>query len=275
MTAVTAGPEPGQAPGRGFVAPLVGYGRRNAMPAAGVAVVLGIWAVCSSFLGRDILPYPWVVAHQMWHDRTFYRPHINATLWEALRGYFYGNVLAIGLAIAFFGVPLLEKVLLQIGVASYCLPIIAIGPILATVFHGDAPQVALAGISVFLTTLTSTTLGLRSVDENSVDLIRAYGGGSVKQMRYVRFRSALPGIFTGLQIAAPLAMLGAIIGEWLGADKGIGVAMVVSEQSVNAPRTYGLAAIVAIITGIWYGLVTLIGRLVTPWAPKTTVGVNT
>jgi ABC-type nitrate/sulfonate/bicarbonate transport system permease component len=244
------------------------------MPLAGVGVVLATWAVCSSFLGNDLLPYPWVVAHRMWLDRNFYTPHVKATLWEAFRGYCYGNLLAIGLAIAFFGVPVLEKVLLQIGVASYCLPIIAIGPILSTVFHGDAPQVALAGISVFLTTLTSTTLGLRSVDENSVDLVRAYGGGTVKQMRYVRFRSALPGIFTGLQIAAPAAMLGAIVGEWLGADKGFGVAMVVSQQAVNAPRTYGLAAVVAIITGVWYGLTVVVSRLVTPWAPRPRMGVN-
>lgn len=243
---------------------------RHTGPALGIAAVVGAWWLLSvTFLGGgDILPTPGALIGQLWHDRGLYPTHVEATGWEAIRGYIYGNALAIGLAVLFFGVPVMEKVLLQIGVASYCLPIIAIGPVLATVFEGDAPQQALAGISVFLTTLVSTLLGLRAADTTALDLVRAYGGGAVRQMRFVRLRSALPSVFTGLKIAAPAAVLGALIGEWMGADRGIGVAMVNSEQAAEVARTYGYAVVVAALTGVWYALTTLAGRLVSPWAPR-------
>lgn len=249
---------------------LLGAGlRRYASPAAGAVVILGVWwlLAVTALSGGTILATPPAVVHELVAHWSFYTPQLRATGWEALRGYLYGNLLAIGLAVAFFGVPFMEKVLLQLGVASYCLPIIAIGPILATVFHGDAPQVALAGISCFLTTLVNTLLGLRAAEPASLDLIRAYGGGAVKQVRYVRLRASLPSLFTGLQIAAPAAVLGAIVGEWLGADSGIGVAMVNSEQALNVNRTYALAVCAAGLAGVWYGLAVLVGRLATPWAP--------
>jgi ABC-type nitrate/sulfonate/bicarbonate transport system permease component len=190
----------------------------------------------------------------------------------AAKGWLIGNGLAIGLAVVFFGVPIVERVLLQIGVASYCLPVIAIGPILTTVFRGDAPQVSLAGISVFFTTLVGTLLGLRAADPASLDVVRASGGGALRQLRYVRLRAALPSTFAGLRIAAPASLLGAIIGEYLGADRGIGVAMVNAQQALEVPRTWALAIVASAVAGLGYALTALVARLVTPWAPRGNVG---
>ena len=120
------------------------------------------------------------------------------------------------LAIAFVQIPLVERALLQLALASYCLPVIAIGPVLAVLFSGDTPKVILAALSVIFTTLIGTLVGLRSADRTSLDLIRAYGGGSWTQLWKVRLRASLPSMFAGLRIAAPAAMLGAIIGEYLG-----------------------------------------------------------
>jgi ABC-type nitrate/sulfonate/bicarbonate transport system permease component len=238
--------------------------------AGGILALLVIWYVLAvtAFRHGHAVPTPTSVIRQYFTDWHLYPANIEQTVREAAWGWLLGNGLAIALAVAFFGVPVMERVLMQLGVASYCLPIIAIGPILTTVFSGDAPQTALAGISVFFTTMIGTLLGLRAADAASLDVIRAAGGGGLKQMRYVRLRAALPSTFAALQIAAPAAILGAIIGEFLGGDKGLGLAMVNAQQSLDVSRTWGIALMASAIAGAGYALTALVARLLTPWAPR-------
>jgi ABC-type nitrate/sulfonate/bicarbonate transport system permease component len=267
--AMFAGTPPGQAP----KSPAENEAGRRLPPWAGGVVGVGVLVVAWWLLAVTVLadggavPTPWELVRQMVRDLDFYPNQIEATVTVAVKGYLIGNGLAVGLAVVGFGVPLVEKVLLQIGGASYCLPIIAIGPILTTVFHGDAPRVALAGLSVFFTTLVGATHGLRAADAASLDVIRAAGGGPVRQMRHVRLRAALPSTFAALRIAAPAAVLGAIIGEFLGADSGLGIAMVTSQQSLKVARTWGLAIVASAVAGVGYALTALASRLATPWAP--------
>jgi ABC-type nitrate/sulfonate/bicarbonate transport system permease component len=122
---------------------------------------------------------------------------------------------------------------------------------------------------VFFPTLVGVCVGLRSADRNSLDLIRAYGGSSWLQLTRVRLRAALPSTFAALQIAAPSAILGAIIGEYLGAaNTGLGVMMIDAEGALDIARTWGIALVCTAVAGILYGLIGLIGRLVAPWAPR-------
>ena len=179
-----------------------------------------------------------------------------------------GNLLAIGLAMLILIGQVFEGPLLQLGVVSYCLPIVAIGPILVLAFRGDTPRVVLAALAVFYTTLIGMLIGLRSSDVTSLDVVRAYGGGPGKQLTKVRLRASLPSLFAALRIAAPAAVLGAIIGEYLGADKGLGVAMINSEQALEVARTWGIALVAAAVAGLGYALTALAGRLLTPWAPR-------
>ncbi|MCL9762463.1 ABC transporter permease subunit [Frankia sp. AiPa1] len=238
--------------------------------AVGVVGLFALWWLLAVTLldNGGVVPTPWEVVRALWDDHQLMWTSARSTVGIALKGWLIGNGLAIGLAVLFFGVPIVERVLLQIGVASYCLPVIAIGPILTTVFDGRTPQIALAGISVFFTTLVGTLLGLRAADPASLDVVRASGGGAFAQMRYVRLRAALPSTFTALQIAAPAAVLGAIIGEFLGADRGLGVAMVHSQQALEVPRTWAFAVVAATVAGLGYALISLVARLLTPWAPR-------
>jgi ABC-type nitrate/sulfonate/bicarbonate transport system permease component len=82
----------------------------------------------------------------------------------------------------------------------------------------------------------------------------------------VRLKASLPSLFAALRIAAPAAVLGAIIGEYLGGDNGLGVAMINSEQSLNIAGTWGIALVTTALAGIGYAVVAVVGRLVTPWA---------
>jgi ABC-type nitrate/sulfonate/bicarbonate transport system permease component len=236
----------------------------------GIGLIFALWIVVATVWGiRKGIPQPWAVANQLADDVHLYRPNIAKTLGEAWRGYLIGNVLAIGLGLLFVLVPFLEKALMQIAVATYCLPIVAIGPILQSSLKGDGPKVALVALSVFFTTLIGVLVGLRSADRTSLELVRAYGGGRLRELTKVRMRSALPSTFAGLQIAAPAAILGAIIGEYFGGEKGLGIMMIASLQGFKVARTWGIAAVATALAGIGFLATMLIGRRLTSWAPKS------
>ena len=236
----------------------------------GVIGVLAFWMAAAEIWGvRKGIPAPWSVVSHLQKDWHYYPTHLKATLARAGRGYLIGNAVAIVLGLAFVLVPFVEKALMQLAVATYCLPIIAIGPILQVVLSGDAPKVALSALSVIFTTLIGVLVGLRSADRTSLELVRAYGGGSVMQLRKVRLRSALPSLFTALQIAAPAAVLGAVIGEFLGGEKGLGIFMINSQQALDVPRTWGVALVATTVAGAGFAATSLVARLATPWAPRT------
>jgi ABC-type nitrate/sulfonate/bicarbonate transport system permease component len=237
----------------------------------GIVALLVVWEV----LGRTVfadsraVPPPTAILHQLGTDGwSFYWPNIETTLREAAKGWLWGNLIAIVLAVAFVQIPLVERALLQLALASYCLPVIAIGPVLAVLLSGDTPKVILAAMSVIFTTLVAALVGLRGADRTSLDLVRAYGGGAWTQLWRVRLRASLPSLFAGLRIAAPAAMLGAIVGEYLGAESGLGVAMINSQQALAIDRTWGIALVATALSGAAYGLTAAVGRLLTPWAPR-------
>jgi ABC-type nitrate/sulfonate/bicarbonate transport system permease component len=187
---------------------------------------------------------------------------------EAGVGFLWGNAAAIGLALLVVQVPLAEKALLRIVLASYCMPVIAIGPVLEIVQSGTAPQSTLAGLSVVFTTLVGCLVGLRGADPTALDLVRAYGGGRWSQLVRVRVKAALPSTFAGLAISGPAAVLGAIVGEYLGASQGLGVALISANENLDSRRAFAIALVATALAGAAYLAVSACGRLLAPWAPR-------
>lgn len=235
----------------------------------GTLAVLVAWELIAlSGLGKGAVPTPTGVVARLADDGwSLYWPDVKGTAWEALRGFLWGNAIAVLLAVVVILVPPLERAVTQVAVASYCLPIIAVGPILTVVFSGDTPMVTMAALQVVFTTLIGVLAGLRAADRTSLDLVRAYGGGRWQQLRRVRLAAALPSSMAALKIAAPAAVLGAIIGEFLGGVKGggLGPAMIVAQEQLNVERTWGIALVSGALAGLGYGLVALVARLVVPW----------
>ncbi len=240
----------------------------RASGAIGIAGLLAVWEVLALTVLRPsgVVPTPVAILQQMWADRGLYPPNLATTVSEAGWGWLIGNALAIVLAFAAIQVPAAEKALVRVAVATYALPIIAVAPILQVTMSGSAPKITLAALAVFFTTMTGTLLGLRSADRAMLDVVRACGGGKLAQLRKVRIMAALPSIFAGLRIAAPAAVLGAIVGEWMGGQNGLGIAMVASEQSAQVARTWGLAIVSAGVGGLAYVLTSLAGSFLLPWA---------
>jgi ABC-type nitrate/sulfonate/bicarbonate transport system permease component len=241
----------------------------------GVVVIVVVWWVASQtlFTASGAIPSPVavvrrIVSGSVWSDTL---TNLTGTVLAAAQGYLIGNVVALLLAAVVLLVPRLEQVVTQMAIVTYCLPLVAIGPILVIVFGRDAPSgasVALAALSVFFTTVVGALLGLRAAPPTTLDVVAAYGGTRFTQLRMVRLVAALPNLFAALKIAAPAAFLGAVLAEYLGSggDKSLGRALIAAQSNSDAPQLWFLALVSGGVAGLAYALIGLVGRLVTPWS---------
>lgn len=246
---------------------------RPALRRAGVllplVVVLAAWTVAALALASlRVVPTPWAVASAWLGDVSIWPINILATLKNAAVGYVAGNAVAIALAVVFVRIEWAERVLMRIAVMTFCVPLVAITPILTVLFPDDVPKQVLAGVSVFFTTLVACVLGLRSVGSSTVDLVRSMGGTEGEVLRRARVMAMLPSLFAGLQIAAPAAVLGTILGEYLGASEGLGVLLVQAQSAFQVPRAWAVAFTMSALAGVVYWGAGRIGKLLTPWVSK-------
>jgi ABC-type nitrate/sulfonate/bicarbonate transport system permease component len=122
---------------------------------------------------------------------------------------------------------------------------------------------------VFFITLVGSIAGLRSVDRSLLDSIHAFGGGALAKLTEARCRAALPYLFAALRVAAPASILGSIVGEFMGAESGLGVVLINSQQGMNYPRTWAVALFTTALAGVAYLVIGFVGNRLTPWARET------
>ncbi|GAA4555730.1 ABC transporter permease [Pseudonocardia xishanensis] len=246
----------------------------------GVLVIVVVWWVASLTLyqGSGAIPTPPSVVAKFFDGAQWGATLRNAsgTVGSAALGYLWGNLAAIALAIVVLLVPALEALANQIAVVTYCIPLVAVGPVIVIVAGRDAPSgasVVLAALSCFFTTAVGALLGLRAAPRTSIDLVKAYGGGTWTSLRKVQLISALPALFAALKIAAPAAFLGAILAEYLGSggDSTLGRAIIAAQTNSDAPQLWYLALVSGIISGLAFVVIGLIARLVTPWTAGSDV----
>ena len=257
--------------------------RMEAMPTwlggtVGVLAIVLLWWLASAvlFQASRAVPSPVQVLGLLadgprWADTL---ANLGATMAAAAQGYLYGNAAALLLAVLVLLVPALEQVVTQIAIVTYCLPLVAIGPILVIVAGREAPQgasIALAALSVFFTTVVGAVLGLRAAPRTSLDVVRAYGGTRWTELRLVQLVAALPSLFAALKIAAPAAFLGAVLAEYLGSggDRSLGRALIAAQSSADAPQLWYLALVSGVAAGLAYAVIGLVARVVTPWSAGT------
>ena len=187
--------------------------------------------------------------------------HAEPTLLAAASGL----LLALLLALLFGAASTLwrgaEPGIVRFGVMVDSLPMIALGPILVLwVGNGLAPRIILATIAPFFPLLVATVQGLKAVDRNAADLFHLLGASRMQRWRKLALPSALRYILPGLKIAAPLAILGALVAEWMGADRGLGIMMTYALFSFDVPLAWVTILAVCAIAVAGYGLASLLER---------------
>jgi ABC-type nitrate/sulfonate/bicarbonate transport system permease component len=143
---------------------------------------------------------------------------------------------------------------------------IVLAPLLIIWFgFGMTPKVVVVALFGFFPICVATADALLSADRDMVSLVRSMGGGRMARLRYVLFPSALPAFFAGLKIAATYAVLGAVVGEWVGAQSGLGIYINRSQRAFATDQVFVAVAIIALISIALFSSVHLLARLFTPW----------
>jgi ABC-type nitrate/sulfonate/bicarbonate transport system permease component len=241
---------------------------RIAVLVVATVVMLAVWELAARLgLARlGVLAPPSGVIAELVGNAGLYATNFGATAWVALRGWFWGDLAAIGIAVVFVRFRAAERLLHRLALVLYCLPLVAVMPLLQLTFDTETAKVVLSGLSVFFTTLVGTTLGLRSADRGQLTVIRAWGGGSFAELRFVRGPSGVPAVLTALQIGAAAATLGAIFGEFIGSSSGLGVLLINGLQQLDLAQVFAVALLATAMAAVPYGLLGLLRRVLVPWS---------
>ena len=234
-----------------------------ARTAAGFGIVIVAWEVIARLVlgGTNLIAPPTGIVSSWIDNWDLYQRAMSATLWSAARGFFWGNLAAVTLAGFVVLAPATERVVLRLSLVIFCLPLVAMGPILRVVWGtGDGPQVTLAALAVFYTTLVPLLVGFRAVPQSWTDLVHSYGRGRFRVLTTVRIRASVPYLFAGLQVAAPAAFLGALVGEFTGAQRGMGLLTINSMRALRTNDLWAVATISALVSMAAYVIVGMVGR---------------
>jgi ABC-type nitrate/sulfonate/bicarbonate transport system permease component len=205
-------------------------------------------ALAHLFAGAFVLAAPSAILLYLIDNAGLMARALGVTLSNAAAGFVLGNGAAILLAGLAIALPRSEMMIRALALVVFCLPLVATGPILRILFGpGTGPQITLAALAVYYTTLIPLLVGLRAVPSDWLDLVRSYGRGRITALIRVRAMASLPYLVAGLQIAAPAAFLGAMVGEFTGAERGMGVLTIRAMRDMNVEMTWALATLATII----------------------------
>jgi NitT/TauT family transport system permease protein len=231
-----------------------------------LGVFLLAWKMLTIVSGTPeyILPAPEVVAERaaraigsgvLWD-------HVAATLLEVVLGFGLGAATAIATGVALGKSLVIERVLSPYIVAAQAVPVLALAPLLDIWFGGGLlARVLVCALIVFFPIAIATMVGVRSADPLLREMLRSLGATPGQLTRRLEIPSALPVIFGGLRVGVTLAVIGAVVAEWVSASTGLGVLINIADQGLfDTPLMFVALAALAIIGLVFYGLVVLVER---------------
>lgn len=188
------------------------------------------------------------------------------TLYESVLGFIAGNTAAILIAVAFVHSRTVERAFFPLAVFINTIPILAIAPILVLIFGaGLTAKVVIAGLICFFPTLVNMVRGLQSVSSQSLELARILSATKAEVFWKIRLPSSLPFLFSALKIAATTCVIGAIVGEWVGADVGLGALIIDSTFNFRAPLLYATVFMSSGLSVFLFVAVTIAEKLIIRW----------
>jgi ABC-type nitrate/sulfonate/bicarbonate transport system permease component len=243
---------------------------RDVAPA--VVLLAGLVALWQWIVGAlDTAPYLLPAPTRIWQaflaTRHLLPAHMRTTGTEAVLGLAVSAVAGVVLAGLIASVGLVRRVLYPLLVVSQNIPLIVLAPLLIVWFgFGMTPKVIVVALVGFFPIVVNTVDGLRNADAEMVDLVRSMGGSRLQVLWTVRVPSAVPSFFAGLKIGAAYAVIGAVIGEWVGASSGLGLYITRSQTAFRTDQVFVGIAVVAAMSIALFGAVELLARLAMPWA---------
>lgn len=232
--------------------------RANFLALGILLLLLGLWeAACRTLdIPLFILPPPSAIVRTALWQAPLILPHALTTGLEIICGIALALAVAIPLAMAMFAYPWLEKALSPFLVASQAIPVFALAPLLVVwLGYGMAGKVLMAAIIIFFPITVSLLEGFKGCDREFRVLFRLMGAGFWQTMRLLYWPWALPHFFAGLRVGVTVATIGAVIGEWVGAQKGLGYLMIQANARLKVDLVFAVILWLSLMgLFLWFGV---------------------
>ncbi|MGH8856879.1 MAG: ABC transporter permease [Polaromonas sp.] len=247
--------------------------RQRILPAIGIALLLFIWwAVVAGFNVRPfIAPSPLLVLETLFDKRSVLLENMLPTALEAAGGFLLGNLIAIIIATIFVHNKTAMDIFFPVALMLNAIPIVAKAPVLVLMMgNGVEPKIAIAALVCFFPTLVNMVRGLQSANPQAMELMRVLSASKTEVFFKLRLLSSLPYLFSGLRIAASMCVIGAVVGEWIGATKGIGALIIQATYNFDSALLYSAIVMSACLSGAFFLVIALLERWVVRWQPEQT-----
>ncbi len=240
-------------------------------PLAAVLFFLIAWQLCTSLFNIEqwILPSPSDIAKQTADGGGDLWGHVLATVRLTLEGFVIGTLVGLVIAFILHMVPFLKSALYPLLILSQNIPTIALAPLLIIWFgFGLLPKLIVITLVCFFPVAVATMGGLKQTDRTMLNYMRMIGANKRQIFAKLELPHALPSIFSGIKIAATYSVMGAVIAEWIGADKGIGYYMMLQKAGYRTDRMFVAILIIVALSLLMFGLIALLERWLVRWKPK-------
>lgn len=239
------------------------------LPLATLALLVLAWHVATRIFDwpRWLVPSPVDVWNALREEREILPGHFGRTLYETLAGFGLAILGGIPLAVAIAYSRFLERTIYPVLLALNAVPKIAIAPILILwMGFGVGPKVVVTLLLCIFPIVISTAAGLKSTPPELVELVRSLDASPLQSFVKLRFPASLPHVFVGLKVAISLAVIGAVIGEFVGAEKGLGYVIIASGGNVNTSLAFAAMVLLALMSIVLFYALVALERLLVPWA---------
>jgi NitT/TauT family transport system permease protein/putative hydroxymethylpyrimidine transport system permease protein len=255
--------------------------RRVLLPIAVLVALAGLWEILArtgaladmfgiSEAASDLLvPAPSQVAEALWEDRDLLVDNGWVTLKELLAGFALSVVLGVAFAIALHLSDTLRRAFYPLLVASQTIPIVAIAPVLVIwLGFGIGPKLAVIALICFFPITVNTLDGLRSVDPAAIRMMRTLDAGRLAILRRLELPAALPAFFSGAKVAIAIAAIGAVFGEFVAADEGLGNLIKEAQAQLLTARVFAAVAVLSAFAIGLFALLSALERRFAWWGPR-------
>ena len=245
--------------------------RSRMMPVIGVlALLVGWWAIVVGFNVKPfIAPSPFLVLETLYAKRAVLLDNVIPTALEAAGGFLIGNLVAIVLATVFVHNKTLNDIFFPVALMFNAIPVVAKAPVLVLMMgNGVEPKIAIAALVCFFPTLVNMVRGLDAANPQAMELMRVLSASKTEVFFKLRLFSSLPYLFSALRIAASMSVIGAVVGEWIGATRGIGALIIQATYNFDSALLYAAIVMSACLSGSFFLIIALLERWIVKWQPQ-------
>ena len=240
----------------------------KALAFAVLVVVFVLWEVLVRALHVKpiILPAPSAIFAEFWTDPVWYLRHGWYTLLVTLGGFAIALVVGVALAVLIVESKLMEQTIYTLIVGMNSIPKVAVAPLFVIwLGTGAEPKIAIGFLIAVFAIVIDMVLGLKSVHPDILDLARTLRGGRLATLWRIRFPCALPSLFAGMKVAISLALVGAIVGEFVSSQRGLGYVILSAQGTFDTARVFAAILVLAVMGVILFWIVALAERFAIPW----------